>query len=75
MTQRVCGPCCGAAGIEPISGCWSLSRTGTELRNDIACDHQNRPLWTLSVPKCACLEPRGGQEITLDAHQLYGGMG
>ena len=38
MTPRVCGPCCGAAGIEPISGCWSLSRTGTELRNDIECD-------------------------------------
>jgi len=25
-------------GIEPISGCWSLSRTGTELRNDMHCD-------------------------------------
>ena len=24
--------------IEPVSGCWSLSRTGTELRNDIHCD-------------------------------------
>ena len=25
-------------GTEPVSGCWSLSRTGTELRNDIRCD-------------------------------------
>jgi hypothetical protein len=25
-------------GIEPVSGCWSLSRTGTELRNDMNCD-------------------------------------
>jgi hypothetical protein len=25
-------------GIEPVSGCWSLSRTGTELRNDMKCD-------------------------------------
>ena len=25
-------------GIEPILGCWPLSRTGTELRNDIDCD-------------------------------------
>jgi glycine/D-amino acid oxidase-like deaminating enzyme len=25
-------------GIEPVAGCWSLSRTGTELRNDIPCD-------------------------------------
>jgi len=24
-------------GIEPVSGCWSLSRTGAELRNDIRC--------------------------------------
>jgi hypothetical protein len=25
-------------GIEPVSGCWSLSRAGTELRNDTYCD-------------------------------------
>jgi hypothetical protein len=25
-------------GIEPVSGCWSLSRAGTELRNDTDCD-------------------------------------
>jgi hypothetical protein len=25
-------------GIEPVSGCWSRSRTGTELRNDIHRD-------------------------------------
>jgi hypothetical protein len=25
-------------GIEPVSGCWSRSRTGTGLRNDIQCD-------------------------------------
>jgi hypothetical protein len=25
-------------GIEPVSGCWPLSQTGTELRNDIDCD-------------------------------------
>jgi hypothetical protein len=25
-------------GIEPVSGCWSLSRTCAELRNDIYCD-------------------------------------
>ena len=25
-------------GIEPVSGCWSMSRTCTELRNDISCD-------------------------------------
>ena len=25
-------------GIKPVAGCWSLSRTGTELRNDMRCD-------------------------------------
>ena len=25
-------------GIETVSGCWSLSRAGTELRNDTYCD-------------------------------------
>ena len=25
-------------GIEPVSGCWSLSRTGSELVNDSDCD-------------------------------------
>jgi hypothetical protein len=25
-------------GIEPVPGCWSLSRTGTELQNDNSCD-------------------------------------
>jgi hypothetical protein len=57
MTPRVCGPCCGAAGIEPISGCWSLSRTGTEMRNDIECDSPESTLWTLSVPKMRVLRP------------------
>jgi hypothetical protein len=25
-------------GIEPVSGCWSVSRTSSELRNDMLCD-------------------------------------
>jgi hypothetical protein len=37
-------------GIEPVSGCWSLSRTGTELRNDIAHDS---PELTSVDPECA----------------------
>jgi len=33
MTPRVCGPCCGAAGIEPISGFArkATSRTTTTI--------------------------------------------
>ena len=37
-------------GIEPVSGCWSLSRTGTELRNHIDCDS---PKLTSVDIKCA----------------------
>ena len=37
-------------GIEPVSGCWSLSRTGTELRNDMNCDS---PELTSVDPECA----------------------
>src|SRR5260370_39180283 len=33
----MCGPFLELPGIEPVSGCWSLSRTGAELQNDI-CD-------------------------------------
>lgn len=37
-------------GIEPVSGCWFLSRTGTELRNDI---HWDSPELTSVDSECA----------------------
>jgi hypothetical protein len=37
-------------GIEPVSRSWSLSQTGTELRNDIWC---NSPEMTSVDTKCA----------------------
>ncbi len=46
-------------GIEPVSGCWSVSRTGTELRNDIDCDS---PELTCMDTECAHIvpsQPRG----------------
>ena len=44
-------------GIEPVSGCWSLSRTGTELRNDIKCDS---PELTSVDTECAQNVPKPG---------------
>ena len=37
-------------GIEPVSGCWSLSRAGTELRNDTGRDS---PEFTSEDTECA----------------------
>ena len=45
-------------GIEPVSGCWSLSRTATELRNDMRCDSPEltsvNTVCAQNVPSSAC---------------------
>src|ERR1700757_573505 len=53
-------------GIEPVSGCWSLSRTGTELRNDIAHDSPELTSVDLecaqNVPSSACDDSESHRE-------------
>ena len=48
-------------GIEPVSGCWSLSRTCAELRNDIWCDS---PELTSVDTECAQNVPKEAPRLT-----------
>jgi hypothetical protein len=48
-------------GIEPVSGCWSLSRTGAELRNNIRCDS---PELTSVDTECAQNVPSQSSRLT-----------
>ena len=48
-------------GIEPVSGRWSVCRTGTELRNDI---HPDSPELSSLDTKCAQNVPIRSRHIT-----------
>jgi hypothetical protein len=58
-------------GIEPVSGCWSVSRTGTELLNDIDCDS---PQLTSFDTECAQNVPTQSRPTAHNCARLERGI-